>query len=435
MATLALSFFLLVTLIIITLTFQFVRNFRVVGANQVAVVAGKSRGGYRTYQGGRVVVWPIINKRFDLDLRPRTATVEVQSAIARGMVPLNVVATVSFAISSSGEVLQNAIRRILSLNENWNDLENVAASIIEGHLRDSIATMTPEQVMRDKDELVRNMIRVCKSDLEAIGLEITTMNIADVDDHRLDGMGEGDLYIGLLNRVESASARSQARSSEARAKADSAEESHRRRAEVEVRRRDNDREALENQTSASVADERQRGAVGMEKAQRSGVADLAGVKATIEAERSRIDYLNAQYRAEILTPAEAEKQRLVLVAEREATEYRGVRESEIQQLGETIRILEAGGENALNAYLIDNFESLIQPFSGTMMLFPADKVNVLSGFGGQQHEQISAVEAHPIEAHKAFALDETLGHSPGQRQNGVSPGTAAASQQSTDQRR
>ncbi|RCW39300.1 hypothetical protein DFO77_10168 [Marinilabilia salmonicolor] len=39
-------------------------------------------------------------------------------------------------------------------------------------------------VMQDKDTLVAKMINVCKSDLENIGLEITTMNIADVDDHR-----------------------------------------------------------------------------------------------------------------------------------------------------------------------------------------------------------------------------------------------------------
>src|SRR5699024_445413 len=376
---------------------------------QVAVNAGKSRKGYRTYQGGRTVVWPIINRRFDLDLRPRTATDEVRSAIARGMSPLDGVSTVSFDTSSAGDVLQTAIPRILSLNETWDDLEHVAASIIEGHLRDSVATMTPEQVMRDQDELVRNMIRVCKSDLEAIGLEITTMNIADVNDHRLEGMEDGDLYIGLLNRIESAYAQSQARSTEAAAKADAAEERHQRRGEVEVRRKDNQAESLENEAGVKIADENQRGAVGMEKETRSGEADLAGVKAGIEAEQSQIEYLKAKYRADILTPARATREQYILEAEREATEYRGEHEAEIEQMGKTVEILEAGGEDAMMAYLIDNFESMIGPFSETMRLFPADKVDVLAGFGSEQHDQISAVDAHPLETYKSQVIGETLG--------------------------
>ncbi len=42
------------------------------------------------------------------------------------------------------------------------------------------------------------MIDVYKSDLEGIGLGITTMNITDVGGHRRQGAEEDFLYIGLL---------------------------------------------------------------------------------------------------------------------------------------------------------------------------------------------------------------------------------------------
>jgi hypothetical protein len=42
------------------------------------------------------------------------------------------------------------------------------------------------------------MIDVYKSDLEGIGLGITTMNITDVGGHRRQGVEEDFLYIGLL---------------------------------------------------------------------------------------------------------------------------------------------------------------------------------------------------------------------------------------------
>ncbi len=94
--------------------------------------------------------------------------------------------------------------RILEMTQDKKELRKVASSIRREHLRDAIASMTPEQVMQDKDALVARMINVCKEDLENIGIEITTMNIADVDDRRLPGVDEPDLYIALLKRIQTA---------------------------------------------------------------------------------------------------------------------------------------------------------------------------------------------------------------------------------------
>ena len=184
----------LIVLIIITLAFQVAMKMKLVPPSRLAVVHGKG-GSFRTYRGGRVFVLPLINRFDTMDLTPQTTTVVVESAIAKGIVPLTVKATVSFAVARSEKGMINAVKRILHLTNDWTELQSIATSIIEGHLRDSIASMTPEEVMSHKDRLIQNMIKVCKSDLEGIGLEITTMNIADVEDHRLDGVQEPDLYI------------------------------------------------------------------------------------------------------------------------------------------------------------------------------------------------------------------------------------------------
>ena len=111
----------------------------------------------------------------------------------------------------------------------WDNLIAVANSIIEGHLRDSLSQMTPEEVMSHKERLVKSMLQVCRGDLEAIGLEITTMNIADVEDHRFDGVEEPDLYIALLKRVQTANAETQSRTAQAEALAAATEEQEARR--------------------------------------------------------------------------------------------------------------------------------------------------------------------------------------------------------------
>lgn len=401
-------FGVLVVLIILTLIYQLVSKLKIVGANELAIVAGKGRRGFITLRGGRVFVWPLVHRFFKMDLRPQTTSVRVESAIAEGIVPLDVVATVSFAVASSAGGLRNAIRRIMLMTQDWTELTAIATSIIEGHLRDSIATMTPEQVMTDKDRLVQNMIRVCKADLEGIGLEITAMNIADVDDHRLEGVAEPELYIALLKRIQTANAETQSREAQALARATAIEEREVRRADVAVRESENERESLLAQTRVRVATERQRSAVGVQKATRDAAARVVGIQAQIDAETQRIEMLRAKYDAEMLIPAEAEKSRRILVARAQMATLLGRAQAEIDQLTHTIAILQQGGQAALQAYLIEHFEQFIEPFAQTLDLFPVKQAAVITG-AGNSHQPLSGIHPHPIEEEKARRLQEVFG--------------------------
>ena len=394
-------------LIVITLLLQLITKMKLVGADELAIVAGQGKG-FSSVRGGRVFVFPLIHRFYRMDMRPRTTSVRVESAIAAGIVPLTVVATVSFAVASSGEGMRNAIRRILLMTRDWSELSGIATGIIEGHLRDSIATMTPEQVMTDKDRLVQNMIRVCKVDLEGIGLEITAMNIADVDDHRLEGVREPELYIALLKRIQSANAEAQSRAAQAQARAASKEETETRRAEVAVREASNAKESLLAHTRVEVAQQGQRSAIGVQRAERDAVAKVAGIKAQIGAEKQRIEMLRERYRAEILIPADAERERMALQAKTTSAEIRGRAQAEIDQLTRTIEILRAGGRSAVAAYVIEHFDKFIEPFAQTLSLFPAGHTTVISGAGGT-HAPISGVHPHPVEEEKARLTMQALG--------------------------
>ena len=120
-------FVVLFILILLTLIYQLVSKLKIVGANELAVVAGKGRDGFTTLRGGRVFVLPLIHRFFKMDLRPQTTSIRVESAIAAGIVPLTVVATVSFAVASSVKGLRNAIRRILSMTDDWQELTSIAS--------------------------------------------------------------------------------------------------------------------------------------------------------------------------------------------------------------------------------------------------------------------------------------------------------------------
>jgi len=363
-------------LISITLLIQLISRMKLVPPSQLAVVHGRNK----TYRGGRIFVYPLIERFDTMDLTPQTTSVVVESAIASGIVPLTVTATVSYAISTSEKGRQNAIRRILEMTKGEKSkLQTIASSIIEGHLRDSIAAMTPEEVMREKDQLISNMIQICKSDLEGIGLEITTMNIADVDDHRLNGVEEKHLYIDLLKRVQTTNADSQSREAKANAESSAREKEEQRRAEVEKIRLENERQNLEAELKVKVARERQRSAVGAQEALRNAESEVAGIEAQIGAEKQRIEMVRAKCEAEILIPAQAERDKAIELSRAKAAKIRGEFQAEITQLKRTIDILESAGDQGFNAYIIEKFDELVRPFAQTLDLFPVEDISVITG--------------------------------------------------------
>jgi len=383
-------------LLIITVLIQIITKMKIVGGNELGVVSGQGgKAGFRSISGGRIFIIPLLNRFAKIDLTPHTIEVVVESAIASGVVPLNVKATVSFAIASNASGRMRAVTRILSLAKNWDNLRSVASDIIEGHLRDSIASMTPEQVMKDKDTLVAKMINVCKSDLENIGLEITTMNIADVDDHRLDGVDEPDLYIALLKRVQTANAETKAREARANAQAAAVTEQESRRAEVTVRAAENEYEQLVAGTRVRIKEEKQRQTVGMEEAQRDATARVGGLKREIEAQKQAIEMLRTKYEAEIITPAGAEGERMILEAGAAATRMKAKAQAEIGQLRETLEIIGGGGSAGRRTYIIENFQRLIGPFAETLKLFPVDSISVITGAEGNL-APISAIHPNAV---------------------------------------
>lgn len=406
----------LLVLIAIAIVLQLITNMKIVGGNELGIKSGVGgTKGFTMISGGRLFVIPLIHKFGKIDLTPTTIEVEVESAIAEGIVPLNVKATVSFAVASNEAGRRRAATRILELTKDWKHLRKLASDIIEGHLRDSIATMTPEQVMQDKDTLVSRMINVCKSDLENIGLEITTMNIADVDDHRLKGVDEPDLYIALLKRVQTANASTKARKARAEARAKSQEAAEKRRAEIEVRNLENKFEELKAQTQLRIKEENQRKKIGMEQATRNAAAEAAGLKAQIEAEKQRIEMMQKKYAAEIITPAETEKDRMVMAAHQESSRIIGKAQGEIDELKQTVDILESSGDSGVRTYLIENLESLMRPFAETLSYFPVKKLSVISGAEGT-HEPISAIHPNAVADEKnkavAAAIADIMGNTP-----------------------
>jgi flotillin len=216
------------------------------------------------------------------------------------------------------------------------------------------------------------------------------------------------LYIALLKRVQAANAETQSRQAQAHARAASTQAREARRAEVASRDLDNQREKVVAESSLAVAKEKQRSAVEVQRAARDAEAQVAGITAQIEAERERIEVLRAKFHAEVLVPAQGEKQRMILEAWADATEVLGKGQAELAQLRATMEIIEEGGQADLQAYLVENFERFSTPFARTLSLFPVDYASVITG-SGQSNAPLSAIHPHPVEAEKARLMGTAFG--------------------------
>jgi flotillin len=112
-----------VGIFVLFVIYQFLTKMKIVGGNELGVITGAAGPkGFRLLSGGRAFVIPLFNRFTKMDLTPHTIEVKVESAIAAGIVPLNVKATVSFAISSSEAGRRRAATRIVDIARNDNQL-------------------------------------------------------------------------------------------------------------------------------------------------------------------------------------------------------------------------------------------------------------------------------------------------------------------------
>ena len=124
--------------------------------------------------------------------------------------------------------------------------------------------------------------------------------------------------------------------------------------------------------------------------------------------------LKNKYKAEIITPAEAEKERMILESKQEASRFTGKAQGEIDELKKTISILEESGDTGRKTYIIENFNTIINSFAETLSFFPVDKLSVITGSNGE-HKPISAIHPNAVEEERnkmiSGAISGALGKS------------------------
>jgi flotillin len=308
-------------LLFVALPLVYVKNYIKVPPNEVAVFTG--RGTPKVVRGGARFRVPGIERVDIMSLEPFNVSINLQNALSNNGVPVNVEAVGLVRIGSSEEAVQTAVQRFLT--SDLNELQRQINEILAGSLRGITATMTVEDLNSNRDTLARSVVEEAGGDLARIGMEVDVLKIAGISDRNayLESLGQRriaevkrDAAIGTAEAERDAqiqSAKARQAGSVAQAEADTAIATANQRRDVELAR-------LRAQTEAENAQADQAGPLANARAQKDvGIAteqaEAARVAARIEVEQRRSEQATAALQADVIAPAEAQRQADIARAE------------------------------------------------------------------------------------------------------------------------
>lgn len=151
-------------------------------SNRVLVIYGKTSGGVasRCVHGGASFVWPLIQDCAWLSLEPMQIEIPLRGALSIENIRVNVPSVFTVAIGTTPDVMQNAAIRLLGLDSD--EIKQQTADIIFGQLRQVIASMRIEDINRDRDKFLENILQSLEPELKKIGLVLINVNITDITD-------------------------------------------------------------------------------------------------------------------------------------------------------------------------------------------------------------------------------------------------------------
>lgn len=319
--------------------------------DRILVVYGKigKQGGQSAncYHGGGAFVWPVIQDHAFLDLTPIPIDIALQGALSQQNIRVNTPATFMVGISTEPGVTGNAAERLLG--QSLAQIRELAKDIIFGQMRVVIATMPIEEINADRDKLIEYIFNGVEVELKKVGLRLINVNIQDITDE--------SGYIDALGREAAARAINDAKVKVAQQERDG----EIGKAEAEMTQRTKvaaaHAAAVEGENLAAVtvaqslAERREKEAEATRRGQAAELVKEAAAKeesyaAEEAAERQRAKREQATQYANVIVPAEIEKQRIETLAEAEAERVRRERKGEADGI-RSVKQAEADGVKAL----------------------------------------------------------------------------------------
>lgn len=284
-------------------------GYRVPQGDQAMLILG-GRGGatapFKVVTGHGAFVVPVFRKVQFLTLSLFESEVEEPCVTKQG-IALTVKAVIAAKVGNDTESIVNAAQRFLS---DQRQMPTLTGRIFAGHLRSIIGSMTVEEIITERQKLAMEVLDGSKEEMAKMGLIVDALQIQGIDD---GGLG----YVKAMAAPHNARIQQQAQIAQAsadQAAAEAQQESLRQQAKYE---RDTaiTQAGYAAETQAAQAKAAQAGPLSQAQSQQEVInaqTELAQRQAALREE---------QLVAEVIKPAQAdaEKLRIMAIAEAERT--------------------------------------------------------------------------------------------------------------------
>lgn len=176
---------IMVAILVVVVIISFIgvlSRYRKCKSDEVLVVYGKTAGekSAKLYHGGAAFVWPIIQGYEFLSMKPMQIDCKLTGALSAQNIRVDVPTTITVAISTDSEVMQNAAERLLGLQPE--DKQNLITDVVYGQMRLVIADMTIEELNSDRDKFLSKVRDNIDTELRKFGLYLMNINMSDIRD-------------------------------------------------------------------------------------------------------------------------------------------------------------------------------------------------------------------------------------------------------------
>ena len=332
-------------------------GYRVPAPDEAMLISGGRRGmkdaPFRVVTGHGAFVTPFFRKVRYLTLAMREAEV-AETCVTKQGISLNVRAVIAFKVGNDPESIVNAGQRFLS---DQDQMAVLTGRIFAGHLRSIIGSMTVEEIVTERQKLATEVLDGSKSEMAKIGLTVDSLQIQSIDDNNIG-------YIQAMAAPHNAAIQRQAQIAQAQANQAAAEaQQQSQRAQAEYARQTS---VVQAQYKAEVdkaqAEAAQAGPLAQAQAQMNVIAAQADLAQRQSELRQR------QLVAEVIRPAEAEAQKVEILAKADAQRV-------------TLQAEAAASNNriALDRMLIDQLPQIVKEAAAGLA---GANISVLNGADG-----------------------------------------------------
>ena len=308
----------------------FLRRYKRCPSDRILVIYGKVGKGKGTesrsakcIHGGAAFIWPVIQDYSFLDLTPIAIEITLLKALSKQNIRVDVPSIFTVGISTEAGIMTNAAERLLGLNQE--EISNLAKDIIFGQLRLVVATMDIEEINSNRDLFLEAVSRNVEAELKKVGLKLINVNVTDINDE--------SGYIEALGKEAAAKAINDAKKSVAEKNRDGSIGEANALRDQRIQVADANATAVEGENTAKIViansnanrrekeAEAEKKAVAAEKVNQAKALEQSYV-AEKEAELTRAHREEATRKADIIVPAQIDKQKVEIDAEAIAEQTR-----------------------------------------------------------------------------------------------------------------